>query len=513
MSLENKSEPSISPAAEHFVQPIMLSFPVIHIATFEPARAEIVVREATEKVGKVFINMPLKMLPNPVEIKKLIAQGKSDADKANNGKKFKGVVIFDAFFFDRQKLNPENLPSLKSSVGELETGGANYVIASRDSFSEEFVYSMDLQRMSLQEIYSLIDECSGYIQEAVKDNKKEGTTGAIFSNEEKAELANNALGIPYAQIRNVFTLSAFHKLKGNDYLGKVRAEKAAILREVGIDVMQPVDIESVGGLENVKQFLFERKAGWNLDLPVKGILLAGVPGGGKSLIAKSAASILGTSLVRLEIGRFYDKHLGETEKQFTRALQTIEMIAPVVVLIDEIEKVLGGGGDGDHEVSRRLLGRFLTWLQDRTAKVFIVATANKVTQLPPELIRAGRWDQSFYIDLPNDSEREKIFQIHLKKWSIPVDPLNLTILVACTEGFTGAEIEQCVNNSLFIAAKNGCKPNFDIVNEVLKRVTPASKSNGFDSVYMDALHKMGFAPASNNEAQIAANIGRNITVD
>lgn len=489
-----------SPAAEHFIQPIKLSFPVIHITTFEPGRAEIIIREATKYAGKSFAKMPLKVIPNPNEIKKLIAEAKDEAK--SNKSQFKGIVIFDQFFFDRQKLNPENLPALKSSINDIEAEGANYIVASRETFSEDFVYSMDLEGMSQSEILNLIDECSSYIS-----NK------TLFSADEKSELANNARGLPYGQMRNIFTLSAYHKYKNEEYLPKVRAEKATILRDVGLDVMQPVDIENVGGLENVKDFLFQRKAGWNKDLPVKGILLAGVPGGGKSLIAKSAASVLGTTLVRLDIGKFYDSRLGETEKQFARALQTIETIAPVVVLIDEIEKVLGGSSDGDHEVSRRLLGKFLSWLQDRNKKIFIVATANKVSSLPPELIRAGRWDKSFYIDVPNDSERERIFQIHLKKYQINVDALKLSILVACTNGFTGAEIEQAIVDSLYTAASMDCLPNTDLLTQVLNKITPASKSNGFDKVYMDTLSKMGFVPASNNQVTIAQSNGRQINVD
>lgn len=501
MSKALKDESVISSAAEHFVQPIKLSFPVIHIATYEPGRAELVIREAAKETGKAFAKMPLKATPNPNEFKRMLSEAKLGAKESKTD--FKGLVIFDAFFFDRQRINPENLPALKSSINDLESEGANYIIASKEYLAEEFVYSMELEAMSDGEIFKLIDECASYI-----------TDKQLFSQEEKQELANNARGIPFSQQKNIFTLSAYYKFKNTEYLTKVRTEKANVLRDVGLDVMQPIDIENVGGLENVKQFLYERKAGWNKDLPVKGILLAGVPGGGKSLIAKSAASVLGTTLVRLDISKFYDKHLGQTEQQFARALSTIETIAPVVVLIDEIEKVLGGGGDGDHEVSRRLLGRFLTWLQDRPNKIFIVATANKVSALPPELIRAGRWDKSFFIDLPNDMEREKIFLIHLKKYNIPVDPLQTSNLIATSVGFTGAEIEQAVVDTLYVAASKETHPTTEMLTTVLNKVVPASKSNGFDSVYMESLKQLGFSPASTNvQEQVVQSSGRQINVD
>ncbi len=322
----------------------------------------------------------------------------------------------------------------------------------------------------------------------------------MFNDEERKQLISNSRGISYTQLKNIFTLSAYHQHKGQPYLPTVIAEKAHVLRDVGLDIMEPLPIESVGGLENLKEFLYVRKAGWDAGLPVKGILLAGVPGGGKSLSAKAAASIFGTSLIRLDMGRFYTKHLGETEAMFRRAMDVIDQISPAVVLIDEIEKMVSSGGDGDHEVSKRLLGAFLFWLQERKSQTFVVATANRVHNLPVELMRAGRWDRTFFVDLPNEAERTKIFEIHLNKMNIEPECLNAKELVALSSGYTGAEIEQAIVDASYLAVADGGEVTQMILVQALKDVTPTSKVRKADIDAIRSLKDQGFYPASSNES-------------
>jgi len=301
-------------------------------------------------------------------------------------------------------------------------------------------------------------------------------------------------------MKNVFTYSAYLKYKNEEYLGEIRKEKAHILRDVGLDVLEAIDIANVGGLENLKEFLQIRKAGWDKSLPVKGVLLAGVPGGGKSLVAKAAAGVLGTTLVRLDMGRFYSKYLGETERQFSRALQTIEQISPVVVLIDEMEKFFGNT-DGEHEVSKRLLGTFLYWLQERKSKIFIVATANRVQSLPPELMRAGRWDRAFFIDLPTDVEREKIFEIHITKQKANVSDFNMPLLLRESAGYTGAEIEQAVIDALYLANAKGVDLDNETLLDAVTHITPTSETRREDIDQIRLLRDQGFYPANRVEEE------------
>ena len=245
---------------------------------------------------------------------------------------------------------------------------------------------------------------------------------------------------------------------------------------------------------------------------MKGVLLAGVPGGGKSLIAKAAAGVLGTTLVRLDMNRFYSKYLGETERQFNRALQTIEQISPVVVLIDEMEKFFGNA-EGEHEVSKRLLGSFLYWLQERKKKIFIVATANRIHSLPPELMRAGRWDRAFFIDLPTEDERQKIFEIHLAKQKADVAAFDLPLLLRTTEGYTGAEIEQAVIDAMYLANAEEKALDNDALVEAVKRITPTSETRREDINEIRRLRDQGFYPANNFESESQTSSGRKLAIE
>ncbi|WP_369793180.1 hypothetical protein [Xenorhabdus sp. NBAII XenSa04] len=221
--------------------PNKLSFPVINVSTFELGRAESVFSEIAEKVGKHFTVMPFKKLPDPGTMKAM-------ADEAKKSSK-NGVVVFDTFFFDRQRATPETFPALKSSLTYLENEGINYIIVGKDVFNEEFVYHIDLPAMSNQEILKLLQTC--------EDNVKEG---GVFENNERSVIANHALGLSHTQMKNVFTYSSYLKYKGEEYLGEIRKEKAHILRDVSLDVLEAIDIGNVGGLENLKEFLQIRKA-------------------------------------------------------------------------------------------------------------------------------------------------------------------------------------------------------------------------------------------------------------
>jgi SpoVK/Ycf46/Vps4 family AAA+-type ATPase len=190
----------------------------------------------------------------------------------------------------------------------------------------------------------------------------------------------------------------------------------------------------------------------NLAAP-RGILLVGVPGCGKSLAAKVIARQWQMPLLKLDAGRLYDKYIGESEKNLRKALTLAESLAPIVLWIDEIEKamVAGGGSEADGGVSRRLFGAFLTWLQEKREEVFVVATANDLDVLPPELLRKGRFDEIFFVDLPDAAEREAIWNIHLRIRKQPPEGIDIASVVKESEGFSGAEIEQAVVAGLYRA--------------------------------------------------------------
>lgn len=224
-------------------------------------------------------------------------------------------------------------------------------------------------------------------------------------------------------------------------------------------------IEDIGGLENLKDWL-ERKAKvfsnldkaikFGVDVP-KGIMIIGMPGCGKSLTAKATASLFEIPLVRLDVGRLLGKYIGESEENMRKALKLSEAISPCVLWIDEIEKAFAGIGEsgGGSDVTTRLFGQFLTWMQEKENTVFIVATANDISKMPPEFLRKGRFDELFFVDLPNGEERKKILDIHLKKrgkWNTDIDSIAL---IKETEGFNGADLEAVVKDTIETAFIDG----------------------------------------------------------
>ncbi|MFG6369802.1 MAG: AAA family ATPase [Lachnospiraceae bacterium] len=225
------------------------------------------------------------------------------------------------------------------------------------------------------------------------------------------------------------------------------------------------DIDDIGGLENLKEWLKRKaKVFANLDKAIKfgvdvpkGIMIIGMPGCGKSLTAKATASLFEIPLVRLDVGRLLGKYVGESEENMRRALKLSEAISPCVLWIDEIEKAFAGVGSdgGGNDVTTRLFGQFLTWMQEKENTVFIVATANDISRMPPEFLRKGRFDELFFVDLPNGEERRKILDIHLKKRRKWHKNINSIILIKETEGFNGADLEAVVKDTIELAFIEG----------------------------------------------------------
>jgi SpoVK/Ycf46/Vps4 family AAA+-type ATPase len=225
--------------------------------------------------------------------------------------------------------------------------------------------------------------------------------------------------------------------------------------------MSMTDVAALAGLKEwlAKRKMFltqaERAAEFGLSFP-KGILLIGVPGCGKSLCARAVATEWGLPLLKLDTASLYNKFVGETERNFRRALDTAERLAPCVLFIDELEKAFGGGsGAEDGGLSQRVLGTFLTWLQDRNGDVFTVATANDIERLPPELLRKGRFDEVFFVDLPDAAARAEILAIQLRLRKQNAATIDSAAVVRATEGFSGAEIEQVVVSGLYSAFAAG----------------------------------------------------------
>ncbi|HEV2453152.1 MAG TPA: AAA family ATPase, partial [Verrucomicrobiae bacterium] len=234
----------------------------------------------------------------------------------------------------------------------------------------------------------------------------------------------------------------------------------------------------IGGMKRLRNWLELRKSFFlneapdELD-PPRGILLLGVQGCGKSLAAKAAAGIFGAPLLRLDFGVLYNKYYGETERNLRKSLEMAEVMAPCVLWMDEIEKGIAVQDDDDG-LSRRILGTLLTWMSEKRRAVFMVATANDIMRLPPEIVRKGRFDEIFFVDLPSRENRREIFSIHLSKRSLNPAQFDLDALTAASDGFSGSEIEQAIVSAMYAAHEHGTPVSEkELLNE-LQQTKPLS---------------------------------------
>lgn len=268
----------------------------------------------------------------------------------------------------------------------------------------------------------------------------------------------------------------------------VLSEKKQLIRRNGIleYIEEDETLDSVGGLEELKRWLrqrsnafTERAREYGLPQP-KGMLILGVPGCGKSLIAKTTSRLWGLPLLRLDMGRVYDGSMvGRSEANLRNALKTAESISPAILFIDELDKSFAGtsgSSDSDGGTSSRIFGSFLTWMQEKTSPVFVMATANRVERLPGEFLRKGRFDEIFFVDLPTSDERQEIFKIHLTKRRRDITRFDVEQLAKVSDGFSGAEIEQALIAAMYEAfAQDREFTQLDII-AAIKSTLPLSKT-------------------------------------
>lgn len=295
-----------------------------------------------------------------------------------------------------------------------------------------------------------------------------------------ARACSNLSGLSQTEINQVLLmLTQSHTSLNEDALTFILREKEQIITKSGVLEMVQVNnsIADIGGLENLKTWLQRRATiihrlteaeEFGIAAP-KGVLIAGMPGCGKSLTAKVAASLFGLPLLRLDIGSLLGKYVGESEHNMRRALQMAETVSPCILWVDELEKAfVGMGGNNASEVTSRLLGYFLTWMQEKTGAVFVIATANDITALPPELLRKGRFDETFYVGFPSTEERQKILSIHLRKAKQNTSTFDLTMLAKKCHDYSGADIQNAINEALERAFIDGKPLTQDMIEQAIK---------------------------------------------
>jgi SpoVK/Ycf46/Vps4 family AAA+-type ATPase len=313
--------------------------------------------------------------------------------------------------------------------------------------------------------------------------------GNRLDTETREKLLKAALGLTKDEAEKVYRKAQVKagKLTESE-VEIVLSEKKQLIRRNGIleYIEEDETIDSVGGLEELKRWLkqrsnafTERAREYGLPQP-KGMLILGVPGCGKSLIAKTTSRLWGLPLLRLDMGRVYDgSTVGRSEANLRSALKTAESISPVILFIDELDKAFaGGGGSGDSDggTSGRIFGSFLTWMQEKKSPVFVMATANRVERLPGEFLRKGRFDEIFFVDLPSSAERRDIFRIHLGKRRSEIDRFDIEQLTKVSDGFSGAEIEQAIIAAMYDAfAQDREFTQLDII-AAIKATLPLSRT-------------------------------------
>lgn len=354
----------------------------------------------------------------------------------------------------------------------------------------------DLSIPALDEIETLIHD-EGEAWGRSRGQRVQGTQAAIKA------LARNLAGLPRADVRRLVRNAIVDDgaLSESD-LPAVMEAKYRLLDQGGVlsFELKTVKLEDVAGLARMKTWLAQRRDIFLADTPPpgfdppKGLLLLGVQGGGKSLAAKSVAGAWGVPLLRLDFATLYNKYYGETERNLRESLKTASIMAPCVLWIDEIEKGLASEGD-DGGPGKRILGTLLTWMAERRDRVFLVATANDIAALPPELLRKGRFDEIFFVDLPSPEVRSTIFAIHLKKRGQDPAAFDLPVLAIAAEGFSGAEIEQAVVSGLYAAQAQGAALATTHVQHELGATRPLSVVMAEKMAYLRAWARERTVPA------------------
>ena len=493
----------MKPLSERMTLYMDAGFPILYITTFEEDKADRAIREAAGNREVVEWNVRgllFKQSKQKVDGISLIeALGNFASPNQTGSEKFaerynlcrKVLVLKDAQQFLE---TPEVIAQLKFLSEKITLGAlsdANIIIIAPTAHIpkelEHYITILSVDYLSTEEIRKIIVD---FCQEQEIDVPYEDFL---------RELAISFKGLPEFEIVNILSLAlADNGEIGRSDLALIHEQKKQMVQKSGIMEMVPLKerIEDIGGLENLKAWL-KRKAkvlknidkaeAFGVDLP-KGVLIAGLPGCGKSLNAKAAAALFEVPLLRLDMGRLMGKYVGESEANLRQAIALAEAISPCVLWIDELEKAFAGIGasGGGAEVTTRLFGAFLTWMQEKEGLAFVVATANNISNLPPELLRKGRFDEIFYVGLPNAQEREKIFSIHIaKRRKQDLPNINLSALVQKTEGYSGSDIEGVVKDAIEAAFTQDSPA---LTTDLLLKAIESTAS--LSEIMKDAIEKM-----------------------
>ncbi len=476
-------------------------FPYIYITTWEEERAISLIKKiaASEKLIKVPREVYTWTQTNGFMLGNQKLDGTNSPDKAlefikecNKNAVFVMCDFHVYFGVKGRQVDYNVVRRLRDIISELKTSRyrKNVIFIASELLIPE---SMQKEVTILDMPLPTLDEIKAKLNKMITQNNQIDTSE--LDEEGKEKLCKAAQGLTLQEAENAFALAMVNdgKIDGKD-LGIILSEKMQVIKKTGIleFINTDIKISDVGGLENLKSWLNKRNNSWSesakkycLSAP-KGVLITGVPGCGKSLTAKAMSAAWQLPLLKLDFGKIFSGIVGSSEENMRKAIKTAEAVAPSILWVDEIEKSLSGvnssGGGGDSGTSSRIFGTFLTWMQEKTAPVFVIATANNISGLPAELLRKGRFDEIFFVDLPTARERKEIFKLHLAKRlkdkdvasKLEINDDLFEKLASMTEGFVGAEIEQVVITALYEAFFNKRPLEFSDLENTIKNVVPLS---------------------------------------
>ncbi|MEM9661336.1 MAG: AAA family ATPase [Planctomycetota bacterium] len=373
---------------------------------------------------------------------------------------------------------PRVLRAFRDLITEMRRRGGTVIVIDHNAGLPEVVRAHAVEfEIGLPDT----EELEQIVRRTVKDVHRGAPLEVDVSKDDFQAMLRNLRGLTRRQAEEVIRDIALEdgRIDASDIDEIIRLKREMVAAGGLLEfVRAPTSMAEIGGLDRLKQWLHNRRGALDaaeddssIDVP-RGVLLLGVQGAGKSLCAKAIATAWQRPLLRMDVGALYDKYIGESERRLRDTLHQAEVMAPVILWIDEIEKAFAGAASqsNDGGLSRRMFGTLLTWMKEHRAPVFLVATANDIEALPPELLRKGRFDEIFFVDLPGDEARAAILGIHLSRRGIAAGSLDIPRLVESSAGFSGAEIEQAI-----IAARHEARANSEPVStESLVRLLETS---------------------------------------
>lgn len=440
---------------------IRAKYPILYIVSWEEARVEEALRRVCAPLNRMVHTWtitqgmvpPVNRTTGPVKPTSLPGELEALA-LIHEAPEFTCFLLKDFHVYMKDSRVVRLLRDLAIKLrGKAQTLVLMAPVLSLPAELEKEVTVIDFPLPTADEINLELDR----VIESVKDNPK---VDVALAPDQRELIVKSALGLTLEEIDSVFARSLVERKRFD--VDVVLEEKQQIIRKSGLLEYYPPQnhLRDVGGMELLKDWLDKRSASFTdkareFGIPApKGVLLIGVQGCGKSLLAKAVAAEWNLPMLKLDVGRIFGSLVGQSEENIRKAISVAESVAPCVLWADELEKGfagLGGSGVSDSGTTARVFATFLTWMQEKTAPVFLIATANEVEALPPEMLRKGRFDEIFFIDLPDLEERKQIASIHLAKRKRDPARFDLEAIANATKGFSGAEIEQVVVGALFTA--------------------------------------------------------------